>query len=191
MDIQVTGKNIDLGDALQTYVQTHLTDGVTKYFDRGADAIVTFTKERHIVECEMTAHLASGVFLTAHDEADDAYAAFDRALAKLEKRVRRYKRRLKDHHATSKDPLPAENAAYFTLASPDDDHDDSVAGDDKTPLVIAESTTKVVEMTVSAAVMQLDLVDDPAIMFKNAASGALNVVYRRRDGHIGWIDPTR
>ncbi|MBI1393234.1 MAG: ribosome-associated translation inhibitor RaiA [Alphaproteobacteria bacterium] len=189
MEIQVTGKNMDLGDALQVYVQDKLEDGVTKYFERGADAIVTFTKERHLIECEMTAHLASGVFLTAHDEADDAYGAFDRALAKLEKRVRRYKRRLKDHHATAKDPLPAENAAYFTLASPSDE--DAASADEGAPLVIAESTTKVVEMTVSAAVMQLDLVDDPAIMFKNAATGALNVVYRRRDGHIGWIDPTR
>ncbi len=189
MDIQVTGKNIDLGDALQTYVQEKLSEGVTKYFERGADASVTFTKERHLVECEMTAHLASGVFLSAHDEADDAYGAFDRALAKLEKRVRRHKRRLKDRHASAKDPLPAENAAYFTLASPDGD--DPAIDDDAAPLVIAESTTKVVEMTVSAAVMQLDLVEAPAVLFKNAANGALNVVYRRRDGHIGWIDPTR
>ncbi|MEO1015383.1 MAG: ribosome-associated translation inhibitor RaiA [Pseudomonadota bacterium] len=190
MDIQVTGKNIDLGDALQTYVQEKLTEGVTKYFERGADALVTFTKERHLVECEMTAHLASGVFLSAHDEADDAYGSFDRALAKLEKRVRRYKRRLKDRHASAKDPLPAENAAYFTLASPSDE-DDAASNEDAAPLVIAESTTKVVEMTVSAAVMQLDLVEQPAVLFKNAANGALNVVYRRRDGHIGWIDPTR
>ncbi|MEM1397434.1 MAG: ribosome-associated translation inhibitor RaiA [Pseudomonadota bacterium] len=186
MDIQVTGKNIDLGDALQTYVQDRLEEGVTKYFERGADASVIFSKERHLVGCEMTAHLASGVYLTAHDEADDAYGAFDRALAKLEKRVRRHKRRLKDHHATTKDPLPAENAAYFTLASPEDE-----TTEDEQPLVIAESTTRVVEMTVSSAVMQLDLAEDPAILFKNAATGALNVVYRRRDGHIGWIDPNR
>ena len=190
MDIQVTGKNMDLGDALQTYVGDRLSDGIKKYFERGAEAVVTFTKERHIVGCEMTTHLASGVFVAAHDEAGDAYGAFDSALAKLEKRVRRYKRRLKDHYAANKDPLPAENAAYFLLASPqeEDDQDNDSAQD--APMVIAESQTKVREMTVSDAVMQLDLSEDPAFVFKNAAHGQINIVYRRRDGHIGWIDPT-
>src|SRR5690606_39884036 len=115
MNIQVSGKNIDLGDALQAHVTNQLTEGVTKYFGRGAEAIVTFNRERHLVECEMTAHLDSGVFLAAHGEGGDAYAAFDTALEKLEKRVRRYKRRLKNHHANGKGPMPAEAASSYTL----------------------------------------------------------------------------
>ena len=189
MDIQVSGKNIDLGDALQAHVSDRLTEGVTKYFGRGAEAIVTFNRERHVVECEMTAHLDSGVFLAAHGDGGDAYAAFETALEKLEKRVRRYKRRLKNHHAYDSAPMPVEQAAYYTLAPlPEETEEDAPAGD-PTPVVVAEKLTALREMTVGAAVMQLDLADSPAVVFKNAAHGRLNVVYRRRDGHIGWIDP--
>lgn len=189
MNIQVSGKNIDLGDALQAHVTNQLTEGVTKYFGRGAEAIVTFNRERHLVECEMTAHLDSGVFLAAHGEGGDAYAAFDTALEKLEKRVRRYKRRLKNHHANGKGPMPAEPASYYTLAPLPEEADDESAAGDPTPVVVAEKQTALREMTVGAAVMQLDLAESPAVVFKNAAHGRLNVVYRRRDGHIGWIDP--
>lgn len=192
MEIQVSGKNIDLGDALQAHVTGRLAEGVQKYFGNGAEAIVTFTKERHLVECEMTAHLYSGVFLAAHGDGGDAYAAFEAALDKLEKRVRRYKRRLKKHHPNGKAPLPAEIAAYYTLAPlPEEiDEDEDVAPEnDPAPVVVAERQTSLREMTVGAAVMQLDLAESPAIVFKNAAHGRLNVVYRRRDGHIGWIDP--
>ncbi|MEM9705526.1 MAG: ribosome-associated translation inhibitor RaiA [Pseudomonadota bacterium] len=188
MDIKVTGKNMELGDALPTHVDERLTEGVTKYFDRGADASVIFTKDRHGIGCEITAHLASGVYLAAHDEGGDAYGAFDGALAKLEKRVRRYKRRLKSHHASGKEPLPAENASFYLVEQPDHDDEPEEAAPEA-PIVIAESQTKLREMTASEAVMQLDLVEDPAIVFKNAAHGRVNVVYRRRDGHIGWIDP--
>lgn len=196
MDVQVSGKNIELGTALQSHVTGRLTDGVTKYFGRGAAAVVTFTRERHLVECEMTAHLDSGVFLAAHGDGGDAYGAFDSALEKLEKRVRRYKRRLKNHHTNGKAPLPAESAAYSILA-PLSSEEDNLAGDDgsedfegdPTPVVVAEQLTSLREMTVGAAVMQLDLAESPAIVFKNAAHGRVNVVYRRRDGHIGWVDP--
>lgn len=191
MDIQVSGKNLDLGEALQTHVENRLGEGVTKYFGRGAEAFVTFSRERHSVECEMTAHLFSGVFLAAHGEADDAYSAFETALEKLEKRIRRYKRRLKNHHANGKEPLPAEQASYYTLAPlpEESDTEDAGAETDPVPVVVAEKLTQLREMTVGAAVMQLDLAEAPAIVFKNAAHGRLNVVYRRRDGHIGWIDP--
>jgi ribosomal subunit interface protein len=190
MDIQVSGKNLDLGDALQKHVTARLSDGVEKYFGRGADAVVTFVKERHLVECEMTAHLSSGVFLAAHGDGGDAYAAFETALEKLEKRVRRYKRRLKNHHVNGKAPLPSEAASYYTLAPLPEEEEGGPAPDgDPTPVVVAEKQTSLREMTVGAAVMQLDLAESPAIVFKNAAHGRLNVVYRRRDGHIGWIDP--
>jgi ribosome hibernation promoting factor len=190
MDIQVSGKNMELGDALQIHVTEKLEDGVRKYFDRGAEASVTFSRERHLVECDVTAHLASGVFLAAHGEGGDAYGAFDESLEKLEKRIRRYKRRLKNHHTAGKEPLPAETASYFLLEPlKDEEGDDTAAEGDPNPIVIAESQTTLREMTVGAAVMQLDISEQPAIVFKNAAHGRINVVYRRRDGHIGWVDP--
>lgn len=188
MDIQVSGKNMDLGDALQTHVSEKLDESVRKYFDRGATATVTFSKERHLVECDVTTHLDSGVFLAAHGEGGDAYSAFEDSVEKLEKRVRRYKRRLKSHHV-GKDPLPAETAAYYLLEPLKEESNDA-ADDEINPIVIAENTTTLREMTVGSAVMQLDLSEQPAIVFKNAGHGRINVVYRRRDGNIGWIDPT-
>lgn len=191
MDIQISGKNIDLGEALQTHVQQHLSEGVHKYFNRDVNAQVTFANEHSEVVCEITTHLASGVFLAARGKAGDAYSAFGEALEKIEKRVRRYKRRLKNHHNNIKAPLPAENARHYLIASPTEDEAeaDTNAGDDN-PIVIAESNHSVREMTVSDAVMQLDISEDPAFLFKNAGHGRLNVVYRRSDGHIGWIDPS-
>ncbi|MEL6213808.1 MAG: ribosome-associated translation inhibitor RaiA [Pseudomonadota bacterium] len=189
MEIKVSGKNMDLGDALQAHVSEQLTESTSKYFGRGAAATVIFTKERHVVECEMTAHLDSGVFLAAHGEGGEAYAAFEDALEKLEKRLRRYKRRLKNHHANGKAPLPAENAAFYVLEPLGEETDDQADDGDPTPVVVAEGQTPLREMTAGAAVMQLDLADQPAIVFKNAAHGRINVVYRRRDGHIGWVDP--
>jgi ribosomal subunit interface protein len=190
MDIQVSGKNMDLGPSLQSHVTERLKEGVTKYFDRGAEAEVIFAKERFQVECELTTHLASGVFLAAHGEGGDAYSAFEDALEKMEKRVRRYKRRLKNHHVNGKEPFPSEPASYYLLKSPDAESDeDDASGEESQPVVVAESQTSLKEMTVGSAVMQLDLAETPVIVFKNAAHGRLNVVYRRRDGHIGWIDP--
>ncbi len=190
MDIQVSGKNIELGDALQSHVTDRLADGVRKYFDRGAAATVTFAREKREVECDLTTHLASGVFLAAHGRASDAYGAFEESLEKLEKRIRRYKRRLKDHHTNVKDPLPAQNASYYLLEPLKDEETDDQINGDPAPVIVAESQTTLREMTVGAAVMQLDLAEQPAIVFKNAAHGRINVVYRRRDGNIGWVDPT-
>ena len=188
MQIQISGKNMDLGEALQTHVNTQLSEGIHKYFERGAEAQVTFAKERSEVECEVVTHLASGVFLAANGTGGDAYGAFEEALEKIEKRVRRYKRRLKNHHNEQKDPLPAENAAYYTLAAPADEENEE--DDEPAPVIVAEGKTALHAMSVSDAVMQLDLSERPAFVFKNAANGQLNVVYRRHDGHIGWIDPT-
>ena len=190
MDIQVSGKNMDLGDALQSHVSDKLEDSVHKYFDRGAEATVTFAKARHLIDCDLTAHLASGVFLAAHGEGGDAYSAFEESLEKLEKRIRRYKRRLKNHHANGKEPLPAESASYYLIEPFADESDDDAAEEDPNPIIVAESQTTLREMTVGAAVMQLDLAEQPAVVFKNAAHGRINIVYRRRDGNIGWVDPT-
>lgn len=189
MDVQITGKAIDLGAALQTHVNEQLAAGVHKYFDRSAEAQVTFDKEGPEISSEITLHLASGVFLTASDRAHDAYGAFDGAMQKLEKRVRRYKRRLKDHHANNRDPLPAETASSYILAPTSDDEGESEPGD--SPLIIAEQPKTLRRMTVSDAVLQLDVTDEEVVIFRNAKHGDLNVVYRRADGNIGWIDGSR
>ncbi|MEO1252944.1 MAG: ribosome-associated translation inhibitor RaiA [Pseudomonadota bacterium] len=190
MNIQISGKNIELGESLQGHVGERLTESVKKYFDRGAEANVVFAREKRNVECDVTAHLASGVFLAAHGRAGDAYGAFEECLEKLEKRVRRYKRRLKDHHANGKAPLPALDASLYVLEPLKDETEAEATEGDPIPVVVAESQTQLREMTVGAAVMQLDLAEQPAVIFRNAAHGRVNVVYRRPDGHIGWVDPS-
>lgn len=196
MRIQVAGRQMDVGEALRTRIETELTAGVGKYFNRATDAVVTVAKNGggQSVEVDCTVHLPSGITLQAEGKAGDAHAAFDDALNKLEKRVRRYKRRLRNHHADNRSPLPAQAASAYVLApleEEDEADEDASADAESPPLVIAESTVPVRTMTVSMAVLQLDLSKEPALMFRNAANGGLNVVYRRTDGNIGWIDPGR
>jgi ribosomal subunit interface protein len=188
---------MDVGEALRTRIENELASGVGKYFNRATDAVVTVAKNGGgagiAVDC--TVHLSSGISLQSEGQGGDAHSAFDNALDKLEKRVRRYKRRLRNHHADNKSPLPAETASAYVLAPLQEEEEDSgaeaPAGSEAAPLVIAEATKPVRTMTVSTAVMQLDLAESPALMFRNAANGELNVVYRRPDGNIGWIDPGR
>ncbi|MGE0740038.1 MAG: ribosome-associated translation inhibitor RaiA [Hyphomonadaceae bacterium] len=195
MRIQVAGRQMDVGEALRTRIESDLAFGVGKYFNRATDAVVTVGKNGGSgVEVDCTVHLSSGISLQAQGHAGDAHSAFGDALEKLEKRVRRYKRRLKNHHAVNKSPLPAEDATAYVLAPLQDESEaDAPASEEQEagPLVIAETTVPVRTMTVSTAVMQLDLSDTPVQLFRNAANGALNVVYRRADGNIGWIDPER
>jgi len=189
IDLQITGRDIDLGSALQEYVGVGVEERIRKYFQRGFEARVAFAKARHEIVAEATVHLASGVYLNASGSAGDAHAAFDAALEKLEKRVRRHKRRLKDHHAPNKDPLPAENAPSYVIAALAEEQDGGGAEGAEAPVVIAESVAALRTMTVGEAALQLDLTDAPAIVFRNAAHGGLNVVQRRSDGNISWIDP--
>jgi ribosomal subunit interface protein len=195
MRIQVAGRQVEVGEALRSRIEDELTGGVGKYFNRATDAVVTVGKNGGVgfaVDC--TVHLSSGISLQAEGHGGDAHVAVDDALGKLEKRVRRYKRRLKNHHADNKSPLPAEAAAAYVLAPLRDDgetEDDTASGGEDAPLVIAETKLNVRTMPVSMAVMQLDLSETPVVMFRNAANGALNVVYRRKDGNVGWIDPER
>lgn len=196
MRIQIAGRQMDVGEALRTRIENELESGVSKYFNRATDAIVTVGKNGGgAIAVDCLVHLPSGISLQSEGHGGDAHSAFDDALVKLEKRVRRYKRRLRNHHADNKSPLPAEDASSYVLApleeEGDDDGADAPANGEATPLVIAEVTKPVRTMTVSMAVMQLDLAESPALMFRNAANGELNVVYRRPDGNTGWIDPGR
>jgi ribosomal subunit interface protein len=196
MRVQVAGRQMDVGEALRTRIETELESSVSKYFDRATDAVVTVGKNGGgigiAVDCLV--HLPSGISLQAGGHGGDAHSAFGDAIEKLEKRVRRYKRRLRNHHADHKSPLPAEDASAYVLAPLEEENEageDAPAAADSPPLVIAETTVPVRTMTVSMAVMQLDLSDTPALMFRNAGNGGLNVVYRRPDGNVGWIDPDR
>lgn len=196
--MQVAGKHVDVGDALRTRVSDEITNAIGKYFDRGGDADVVVSREGHAFRVDCAVTLASGQQLRSHGTGGDAHSAFGASLEKIETRIRRYKRRLKDHHlaATAK---AAETAAYFVIRSPEDDDDMEwddgqapiVEGALPNPMVIAETERKIREMTVSMAVMELDLTESQTIVFRNAAHGELSVVYRRPDGNIGWIDPER
>lgn len=194
MQVQVTGKHVDVGEALRLRVSDEISTSIGKYFDRdghGADVVVSREGHAFKVDCAVT--LASGQQLEAHGLGGDAHVAFDAALAKLQKRIQRYKNRLKDHHSQAL-AKQAETAAYFVIQSPDDeDFDDDDSGVDlgDEPVVIAETEKQVRNMTVSMAVMELDLTESQTIVFRNAAHGGLSVVYRRPDGNIGWIDPER
>ena len=191
MRIQVAGRQIDVGEALTARIKDELRSGVGKYFNRATDAVVTVAKnggQEIAVDC--TVHLASGISLQVEGHGGDAHSAFGNAMGKLEKRVRRYKRRLRNHHADQKSPLPAEHASAYVLAPLEDESEGTANGSAKaTPLIIAETKVPVRTMTVSMAVRELDLSESPALLFRNAAHGELNLVYRRADGNVGWVDP--
>lgn len=183
MTIQVTGKNLDVGEALRGYVQERVQHTVEKYTGRLPSGHVRVEKEHGEFRTNCTIHLWQGMSLEAHGVAADAYQSADRACERLEKRVRRYKRRLKRHGASPRKETPAVS---YILKSLLEDEEESDAAN---PIIVAESETVVHEMAVSDAVMQMDLSDRPFLLFRNASHGEINVVYRRDDGNVGWIDP--
>ncbi|MEQ9316554.1 MAG: ribosome-associated translation inhibitor RaiA, partial [Henriciella sp.] len=189
MQIQIAGRKMDLGDALRNRIETGLEAAVTKYFDRDFDGHVTVSPNGHETEIDCNIHLPSGIILQSTGKASDPYAALDEALDKIEKRVRRYKRRLKDHHKNGRDPFPSEPASAFVLKGAADDDVDDTGEDGEAPVIVAESASQIRTMTVSEAVLQLELADSPSLMFRNAKHAGLNMVYRRPDGNIGWVDP--
>lgn len=202
MQVQIAGKKIEVGAALQERIAHGLEERVSKYFSRTGEAFVTVSKPGWAFNVDCSIHLPSGVTLQAHGEGDDAYQAFEQSLDKIEKRVRRYKSRLRNHRA--KEAAPVEMAAERIIVptvDAEDASDDDWSADDapaangaahaEAPVIVAESNTSIRTMTVSMAVMQLELADSPAVLFRNAAHGGLNMVYRRPDGNVGWVDPSR
>jgi ribosomal subunit interface protein len=195
MKVQVSGKHVAVGEALRERVNAELEASIGKYFDRGGDAEVLVSRDGHSFRVDCNVTLASGQYLQSHGLGVDAHAAFSESLAKIETRIRRYKRKLKSHsiQATAK---AAETAALYVLRAPEGTDDDDAwdLGESASPpaaMVIAETQAILRTMTVSMAVMQLDLTESQTIVFRNAAHGGLSVVYRRTDGNIGWIDPER
>jgi ribosomal subunit interface protein len=197
MQIQVAGKHVDVGAALRDRITDELSSGIGKYFDRGGDADVVVSRQGHAFRVDCLVNLASGHRLQSQGSGGDAHAAFSDALGKIETRVRRYKRRLKDHSPAASARQLETTAVYTTLRSPDDADeteewlDDEAHDGPPSAMIIAENDTEVKTLTVSGAVMELDLTESQTIVFRNAAHGGLSVVYRRTDGNIGWIDPER
>lgn len=187
MPFRVSGKNIDIGEALRQRINERIGLAVSKYFDGGYSGHVTVARDGFGFRTECVIHLDSKISLQADGSAPDAYAGADQAATRLEKRLRRYHRRLKEHHLAQPDGHAAVDAASYVIAAPAQDSD--VEQEAFTPVIIAESTTQLKKLSVSDAVMELDMTGAPVIVFTHAAHGGINVVYRRSDGHFGWIDP--
>lgn len=189
MHITVRGQHMDVGEALTTHVEDNLAEIAEKYFDHAIESQVVFTKTAHLVKCGVTAHVIRGLTMRVEAEAAQPYAAFDAAAEKIAKRLRRHKRRLKDHHAAAEAAVAVKAPYYVISGENESESEETGETADGAPLVIAEMETDISELTLEQAVMRLDFDDRPAILFRNRAHGGLNLVYRRQDGNVGWIDP--
>jgi ribosomal subunit interface protein len=188
MGFRVSGKAVDIGDVLRARIRERVDDLVTRFFDRGYSGHAIVSKEGFGFRTEYAIHLDSGVVLHAEGLAADAYASADQAALRIEKRLRRYRERLKSHSGRpdgTRRSNPAIDALSYVIAAPDDEQ----GAADFSPAVIAESTTALETLSVSEAVMELDMTGAPVVIFCHAVSGRVNMVYRRADGNIGWVDP--
>ena len=185
MKITVKGKNLDVGDALRTHAEDQLADAVAKYFDRALDATVVMSRQAHEFLAEISVHAVSGFTVHGRGAAVDAYAAFEQANERIAKQLRRYHRRLTSHHENMVAQESMRAQQYVVRAEPE--HEELPV--DGQPTIIAELSTDIPTISVSQAVMRMDLADSHIQMFRDSGSGRLNVVYRRDDGNIGWIDP--
>jgi ribosomal subunit interface protein len=192
MELNVHGKQIDVGDALRVHVTDKLEDLNQKYFNHATFATVTFSKEGHgkpRTRAHISIQIGKNIMVVADAVETDAYASFENAAEKIGKQMRRYKRRLRDHHERQDEDSEAqsERATDYVLAAATEQ---DTAQTDENPVVIAEMTTDILTLAVSDAVMRLDLSGQPALLFRNASNNEINMVYRREDGNIGWVDPT-
>jgi len=188
MQLSVKGKQLDVGDALRTHVDESLSRILDKYFGDAIDVDVTLSRDGHMYRAVVSAHVGRGIQLEAQGEAHEPYPAFDAAAERLSKRLRRYKRRLRDHNNKTA-PGASLPAQQYILAAEGQEEFEDESNADGQPAIVAEMTTEIPTLTVSEAVMRMDLGDLPAMMFHNSAHGGLNMIYRRGDGNIGWIDP--
>jgi ribosomal subunit interface protein len=187
MRYQISGKQIDIGEALQTHVKAELGEIVEKYAQRPTEAVVVFSRAAHEHVCEAVIHLSTGLTAQAKGHAAEIYAAFEMCRERMDKQLRRYKRRLRDHHRDRTSPVEFDASPAYILAASED------AGQPEpetlVPVVIAEMETRIPSITVGEAVMQMELAGQRMLVFRNEGHGGVNVVYRRDDGNIGWIDP--
>ena len=188
MRYQISGKQIDVGEALQTHVKDELSAVVGKYAERPTDATIIFSRDASEFVCEATVHLSTGLTASAKAHAHEIYAAFEKCADKLEKQLRRYKRRLKDHHRERSQPVELSGASSYILAGSDNSEESEP--ETLQPMIIAEMETKIPSLSVGEAVMQMELAGAPVLVFRNEGHSGVNVVYRREDGNIGWVDPS-
>ena len=191
MPFRVSGKNLDIGGALRERISSRIVESLSKYFDGGYSGHVTVEKDGFGFRTECAIHLDSGITLHTEANAADAYASADQAALRIEKRLRRYKRRLKDRHAARANGGDSEtegiDAPSYVLEAPSHESEEEVI--ECNPVIVAESTTLLRELSVSEAVMELDMTGAPVVVFRHAGHGRVNLVYRRPDGNVGWIDP--
>ena len=192
MPLRVSGKNLDIGEALRVRVGDRIADAMAKYFDGGYSGHATVGKDGFGFRTECVVHLDSGITLQAEGMAADAYASADQAANRVETRLRRYKRRLKRRVPTRADGavvdlIPGTDAQSYVIAAPDHESGEEVT--EFNPVIIAESTTTLEQLSVSEAVMELDMTGVPVVVFRHAVTGRVNIVYRRADGNVGWVDP--
>jgi len=190
MTIQITGKNVEAGDAFQTYVAGKIKSLLQKYVSRDLNGHVRLEKERGLFKTNCSVRLASGLLLEAHGEGGDAYASADAAMERLETRMRKWRKRLTSHDSARSNG--ARNGGFdapdYVVSVAGEDAEDGENAAHDNPLIIAETQRSVMNLSVSEAVMHLDLTEASFLMFRNAGTGGVNLVYRRGDGNIGWID---
>ena len=184
MQISINGKQIDIGDSLRDHIERETTVSVNKYFENPTDAKVTVSKEGPDFRSDISVHVGKGIIIQGHAVAGDARSAFDVATENVSKRLRRYKRRLRDHHKKRSDKFESPKAQQYVLAAEPEHTAENETAEPDQPIVIAE-----MELTVGEAVMRMDLANQPALLFRSGAHGGLNLVYYREDGNIGWVDP--
>ena len=209
MQLSVTGKQTEIGEALRRHAETSLGSILDKYFKTAIEAHVIISKEAHLSRAEISIHIGRGIVVNARASASEVYLAFDAAAERLAKQLRRYKRRLRDHHAKAREPVGASERAMDYVLAPIGEEEGEVveaevveaeggegeeenlatAGANGAPAVIAEMSTELPNLTVGEAAMRMDLAEAPVLLFRNRSHGELNLVYRRADGNIGWIDP--
>lgn len=187
MSIRISGKNLDIGDALRAQVHERVQNALAKYAEGGGSGHVIVSRDGAGFRTECVVNLGSGTMLEASGVAADAYASFDQSALRIEKRLRRYKRRLKGRLGGARGVAESAASAYAIIEAPDEDEVEPE--EEYHPVVIAETTRRLDRLTVSDAVVELDLTGAPVVVFRHAGNGRVNVVYRRRDGSIGWVDP--
>jgi ribosomal subunit interface protein len=185
MALSVKGKQLDVGDALRQHVAANIDSLFSKYFSDPIDAAVTFAREAHLFRAQISVHVGRGIRMESEADADTPYSAYDTAANRIAKRLRRHKRRLRDHHRRD---VAIEPAGHYVLAAERAD-EEAVENESAQPVIIAEMNGEVPTLTVGEAVMRLDLTDEPAMLFRNRSHGGLNMIYRRADGNVGWLDP--
>jgi ribosomal subunit interface protein len=191
MGLRISGKNLDVGEAIRTQAEDRVGSALGKYYEGTFNGHVTLAKDGTGFRSDAVLHLSSGMTLEASGTAHDAYQSLDRMVDRIEKRLRRYKRRLKDHSGNAHARRALMEMPSYVIEAPsedtEEDHTDQMTGTH--PAIVAETTRSLHDLSVGDAVSELDLTGSPVLVFRNAGNGRVNIVYRRRDGNIGWIDP--